>query len=227
MKLSFLIPVYNKESTIFDTISSIVDVAHKLQREFEIIVCDDASTDKSRAEIKRAMMEYPHVQLVAHVRNAGFAQAYFTSARQASGDMLLYISADNDMTQASLMKLWKSVKKGVVVNQYYSNMGERPYFRRTISSLYTSILNLIYGLDLKYYNGSNIYPVEFVKSVKDFDSSFSFQAELLVRALGQYPLVEVATICLFNDEKTSIFRLKNILGVLNFIMFKSWRLRVG
>lgn len=92
MLISIIVPAYNEEKYIGTTLGSIKRAQHRLLKErgvpAEIIVVDNDSTD-STADIARsfeAQVLHEPTHNVAKVRNAG--------ARQANGDLLVFVDAD-------------------------------------------------------------------------------------------------------------------------------------
>jgi glycosyltransferase involved in cell wall biosynthesis len=86
--ISFVIPAYNEEELIGRTLASVKSTAIELGIAFEIIVADDASTDRTAAVAREfgARVISGHRRQIAATRNAG--------AREARGDHLIFIDAD-------------------------------------------------------------------------------------------------------------------------------------
>lgn len=89
MKASIIIPMYNAEETIQETIESALAQTH---RDTEIIVVDDSSTDNSQ---KLALSYKPWVTVVAEIPNGGVARARNTGANLANGEVFLFLDADD------------------------------------------------------------------------------------------------------------------------------------
>lgn len=95
MLISIIIPVYNKRETLLRSIESVeknIDVEH------ELILVDDESTDGCR-EILESLS---HRYLVIFQKNAGPSVARNVGARNAKGDILLFIDADDTLTSDAL-----------------------------------------------------------------------------------------------------------------------------
>jgi glycosyltransferase involved in cell wall biosynthesis len=94
--ISFILPAYNEEALLPGTLATLFASARALGRPFEVIVADDASTDRT-AEIAAAagarVVAVNHRQISA-TRNAG--------ARAAQGDILVFIDADTLVPEATL-----------------------------------------------------------------------------------------------------------------------------
>ncbi len=92
--LSFIVPAYNEERLLGATLRAIHAAARATGEPYEVIVADDASVDGT-AEVAAAhgarVVGVAHRQIAA-TRNAG--------ARQARGDLLLFVDADTLVTEA-------------------------------------------------------------------------------------------------------------------------------
>ena len=108
MKLSILIPAFNEEDTIRQSIQGVLDTDFSpLSR--EIIVVDDASTDKTR-EIVESFGDCVH--LVRHDRNRGKGAAIRTALAGASGDVVVIHDADLEYDPKDLPALVKPITDG-------------------------------------------------------------------------------------------------------------------
>jgi glycosyltransferase involved in cell wall biosynthesis len=93
MRITLAICCYNAEDTIERALSS----ARELDwDDLEILVCDDASIDGSQRKIQSVLEVDPRVRLVTHDVNKGNAGARNTLAREASGEILAFLDADDE-----------------------------------------------------------------------------------------------------------------------------------
>ncbi len=88
-KISVVIPLYNKESYIKNTIESVL---HQDFKDFEIIVVDDGSTDNSLRIVK----QFAHTFITTiSQQNQGVAKARNTGVQAASGELIAFLDADD------------------------------------------------------------------------------------------------------------------------------------
>jgi hypothetical protein len=72
-----------------------------------------------------------------------------------------------------------------MVLPYHSNPKIRPLLRRFLSSSFTWILNLLFGHNLKYYNGPAVHKKDIISRITISSNGFAYQAEILTRLLKE------------------------------------------
>jgi glycosyltransferase involved in cell wall biosynthesis len=106
--ISFVIPAYNEEQLLGRTLEALNAAARPLNEPFEIVVADDASTDRTAAiaaEHGARVVSVSHRQIAA-TRNAG--------ARAASGNLLVFVDADTVVNEALLRAVVAAVGQGAI-----------------------------------------------------------------------------------------------------------------
>lgn len=106
MKVSLVIPAYNEEEAIGDDLREAIEVLKASPYDWEIIVVDDGSTDRT-AEIASAFSE---VQLVKHKRNLGGGRARSTGVRKASGEIVVISDGDGTYPMQDIPRLVEGMK---------------------------------------------------------------------------------------------------------------------
>lgn len=90
MKLSFVIPAHNEENYIAKCLESVIREAEKSRRDIEIIVVNNASTDKTR----EIVLSFPGVKLVDEPRK-GLPQARQAGFLASSGHLIANVDSDS------------------------------------------------------------------------------------------------------------------------------------
>jgi len=107
-QVSFVIPCWNEEALLGQTLDRLFACARQLEVPFEVIVADDASTDRT-VEIARArgaVVVSTERRQIAGTRNAG--------GRAAQGDLLIFVDADTLVTPEVLRAAVQAVRDGTV-----------------------------------------------------------------------------------------------------------------
>lgn len=121
MKFSVIIPVYNAENYINESVSSVLNQTYK---NFEIVLVDDGSTDKSGDICDALKNEYPNIIKVLHQVNQGQLMSRCYGAKISDGDYCVYLDADDILYQNCLETLAKTINAfsmpGIVAYNYES-----------------------------------------------------------------------------------------------------------
>jgi len=107
--ISFIIPTYNREDTLFRTIESIKDSVGL--KEYEIIVVDDNSSDNTLDKLKK----YKAVKIIKNDVNKGPAVCRNQGIVAAKGDYLFLIDSDVFLTKDCFKKLYKEMQSNDIV----------------------------------------------------------------------------------------------------------------
>ena len=136
--ISFIIPAYNEEQLLGRTLCALKDAAGALQEPWEIVVADDASTDRT-AEIARehgALVVTVHNRQIAATRNAG--------ARAARGEFLLFIDADTVVTAGALRSAVAAMQQGAAGGGCAFRFdGRLPLYGRVMAAVGTPLYRLL------------------------------------------------------------------------------------
>ena len=109
IELSFVIPVYNAESTLRTTVRSILDQDN---RKIEVILVDDGSTDGSGVLCDTLRDENPSVISVIHQANRGSQAARMAGFEQVKGRYLMYVDADDFVMQGAVGHICRDILGG-------------------------------------------------------------------------------------------------------------------
>lgn len=116
MKVSVVIPCYNAEEYVGQAIESVFNQTFK---DYEIIVVDDASTDKSSEIVKQMNARYD-VRYVRNEENLGIGGARARGVNEAKGEYLCFLSADDLFTINYLENMMKYAdKKSFIFSDYF------------------------------------------------------------------------------------------------------------
>ena len=143
--ISIIIPVFNSENTIEILIDNIVEGLGK-HYEFEIILINDSSVDRSEEKSKKLVEKYSNVVLYSLSKNVGEHNAVMAGLNKCTGD---YAAIMDDDLQHSADSLLKLIQFGIkeknnfdVVYTYYDKM-KHNFFRNFGRKFNDFIANLL------------------------------------------------------------------------------------
>ena len=117
MKHTVVIPLYNKEAYLFDTIRSL---AFQEKKPSEIIVVDDCSTDLSLACLKEALSFFAPqflkttIQIIALEENKGSGNAKNVGIDGATGDLISFLDAGASYTHSCLREIGELLEDNTI-----------------------------------------------------------------------------------------------------------------
>ena len=147
-KISFISSVYNKEKYLNSFISSIQNQDLK---DFEVILIDDCSTDKSIQKINEFQKKDKRIKLIKNRKNQGALNSRFKGAMFSKGEYIIFVDSDDIVLKEGILKSYKHIKNNnldmVEFHSVYDNVTEininRNYYKyRDI--IYQPILSHIY-----------------------------------------------------------------------------------
>lgn len=103
MQISVVIPAFNEDKAIVATVRELRDFLEKKFSSFEIIIIDDGSTDSTLKIIK----SLPNVKVLRNLKNHGKGYTVAKGVREAKGDWILFMDADNSTRIVELDNFWK------------------------------------------------------------------------------------------------------------------------
>jgi len=106
MDISIIIPTYNEEATISNVIENIKSSMDKLACEYEIVVVDDGSKDRTASIVKQK----DYAKLIQHIVNRGVGAARKTGMNVARGKLIGMIDGDGTYPVDKLPKMIEMLK---------------------------------------------------------------------------------------------------------------------
>ena len=226
--LSVIIPAFNEENNIALTIENVLKAVSDRFSEYEIIVFNDCSRDSTGAIAQSASGRNRNIKVVHNKQNRGFGYNYRTGVALARYEYISMIPGDNEISVQSICDLYDAVGSADIIIPYTINTLIRPVVRRLVSRAFTTMLNLLFHLKLRYYNGPVIHKKALIQSVDLSTDSFAFQAEALITLLKKnYSYREIGMMLNIRRHGTSkAFRSKNIYGVLKTVLKLFYELQI-
>ena len=192
--MSFIVPALNEEANIQATVNAILQTVRTWGQTFEILFIDDGSTDNTGPIMAELAARHPHIRVLHNERNLGLGGAYKRGVAAARGTYAMLVPGDDTWPSESLDQIFATVGQADIVIPYQANSQDRPLVRRLGSWGFTTIINILFGLHIKYYNGLVVHRTELLRQIAINTDGFAYQAEALIKVLRQgHSYVEVGT----------------------------------
>ena len=158
-KLSVFFPMWNEQDYIERAVEAAREECEALLAEsdiadYEIIIVDDASTDRTGEMADAIAASDPRVRVVHHPENRKLGGSMKSGFAAATGDLVLYTDADlpfdmHDVHKA--MRLLRYYEADVVSAYRFDRTGEG-YVRTVYSFFYNMLVRVLFGVRMRDIN---------------------------------------------------------------------------
>jgi glycosyltransferase involved in cell wall biosynthesis len=188
--LSIFFPMFNEEENIRPAIAAAQDVCRELVSrgelvDYELIVVDDASTDRTPDIAQELAAEDPRVRLVRHPVNRKLGGAMKTGFAAATGDLILYSDADLpfDMQDVAKAVRIQRLYEADIVSAYRLDRTTEGVTRALYTHVYNFLITTAFGVRFRDVNFAFKLCRRSIFDHIELKSEGSFiDAELIIRA---------------------------------------------
>ena len=164
-RLSVVLPAHNEEAAIAGTIQSVVSVLDEWGLDFEVIVVNDGSKDRTQAIVEEIATNDRRVRLLNHPVNQGYGAALVSGFEAVSGDKTLVFFMDSD-GQFDIRDLERFF---ALIEEYDAVLGYRihrqdTWVRKLNAWGWKMLVRLVFGLHVRDVDCAfKLYPARFFR----------------------------------------------------------------
>jgi dolichyl-phosphate beta-glucosyltransferase len=232
--LSVIIPAYNEENRIKETLGEIYNYLMRPNYSWEIIVVSDGSRDRTVEVVSEFISNKPEISLIANTKNKGKGYVVRQGMLEAKGDFRLFTDADNSTSIEQIEKFWPYLiekEYDIVIGSIEVEGSEikenAQWYRRILGKYSKYIIRAIAGL-WNIHDTQRGFKLFTDKSAQNVFSKtkidrFGFDIEVLALAkkIG-YKIKELPVI--WDNPSDSKVSLKSYFGVLRDLFKIRWYL---
>jgi len=213
-KVSVVIPVYNEEASIPALLERTVAACESLKREYEIILVDDGSTDRS-AELLAAAAKAPDSRVIAVLLNRNYGQhaAVMAGLNQAKGDLVVTLDADLQNPPEEIPRLVQLADEGYDVVGTVRENRQDSGFRKLASRIINRMIQHATGKGMGDYGCMlRAYRRQIVDAMLNCSERSTFipiLANTFARNTVEIPVAHAER--QFGESKYNIFKLFNLM----------------
>jgi undecaprenyl-phosphate 4-deoxy-4-formamido-L-arabinose transferase len=192
MKISFVIPCYRSEKTLPDVVDEIKTTMATIGHEFEIILVNDCSPDKTFEVIKKLASENDNILGIDLAKNFGQHCALMAGMRHTSGDVVVCLDDDGQTPADEVGKLLDKLDEGYDV--CYASYGKKQHsgFRNFGSKVNELMTRIMLGKPKELKVSSYFAAKRFiVDDMLRYEQSYAYVIGLVLRATKNVANVEV------------------------------------
>lgn len=215
MKISIVIPAYNEEKRIKNTLLDYDQFLKNYLNDFEInVVCD--GYDQTSAIVKNLAENNNRIKLLEFEHRLGKGGGLIEGFKHSTGEIIGFTDADGATAPSEYQKLIESVMKGIDVA-----IGSRrvkgakitvhqSVDRELASKMFNILIGILFNLDIRDTQcGAKVFKRDVIEKIlpKLITRGFEIDVELLWRAKKEnYKLIEIPIVWEHKEEATFNFK---------------------
>lgn len=183
--ISLVVPMFNEQENIEHALATATAALERHAGEHEIVVVDDASTDRSSALLCAAAAGDPRIKPLSHERNRGLGAALRTGFAAATKDLVLYMDADLPFDPEDIGRAVRAIQltRADMVAGYRIDRTMEGLRRAIYSYVYNGLVGLLFGWPHRDINFSfKLMRREVLDAVELRSEGSLVDAELVVKA---------------------------------------------
>jgi glycosyltransferase involved in cell wall biosynthesis len=223
-----MVAAYNESAGLETAVGDALAALSSLD-DYEVIIVNDGSSDGTAELADRLAREHERVRVVHHPVNQGLAAAYRSGLEAATKDYFTWIGGDAEIEPQSIVDMLSAVGTADLVIPYHAGDGSRVWCRRLLTWFATGQINMLFGWNLRYYQGPTVYPRFLGLSIPVESQGFFFASEMLIRAMMDglsYVEVPIRHKHPMPGQSHAV-KLGNLVSAQISVMTLWWSLRLG
>ncbi|MBQ7934315.1 MAG: glycosyltransferase family 2 protein [Lachnospiraceae bacterium] len=153
--LSIVLPAYNEEQNIANTVRVLSGILKEHQIDYELVFISDGSGDGTFREIQQAAAGNPCVKGAEFSRNFGKEAGIFAGLEMATGDAVIVMDCDLQHPPSVIPQMWQLWQEGAeVVEGIKSNRGRESLAYKLSAGVFYKIMSALIKMDM---NASSDY----------------------------------------------------------------------
>jgi glycosyltransferase involved in cell wall biosynthesis len=187
IEVTLFVPCFNEEERIQGTLATIRDALSEIGCSYEVLVVDDGCTDGTIGVVEAFAEEHPSMDIRIHrnPRNFGLARSFVDTAFLGRGRYYRLVCGDNVEPGETMGKILRERGNADMILPYYPTLPGKSHFRRSVSRLWTFLVDTTGGYKVRYYNGCGLYLRYHVMRWAPYNYGFGFQADLITTLLEE------------------------------------------
>jgi glycosyltransferase involved in cell wall biosynthesis len=142
--LSIVLPAYNEEENVESAVEQVSAVAQQLEVDYEIILVNDGSTDRTGEIGCELMQRIPNFQLVEHYPNRGYGGSLKAGFAAATKDLVAFVPADNQFDFSEITRFLERINEADIVSGYRAERQDH-LIRKLNAFGWNMLVRLLFG----------------------------------------------------------------------------------
>jgi glycosyltransferase involved in cell wall biosynthesis len=182
LSLTIFYPCYNEEANVERVTRAAVEVARKIADDFEVLIVNDGSRDRTGEIADRLVAEIPNVRAVHNNPNLGYGGALARGFREARKNWIFYTDGDGQFDFNEIPRVLPLLETHDIVSCYRLDRKD-PLLRKVNAFAWSTLVNLLFHIGLKDIDCAfKIYPRTFIERIELWSRGALIDTEMLAKA---------------------------------------------
>ncbi len=181
--LSVFFPAYYDEKNIGKVVNKAIEVLEELKlKDYEIIIIEDGSPDKTGEVADELAKKYPKVRVIHHEKNMGYGYTLRDGFLNAKMDYVFYTDGDNQFDLTELKKFVALIPFSDMVVGFRKTK-QYSFYRRLTSLFYNYLLKILF--EVRYWDidcAFKLFKREIFEKIKIESVDAFIDAEIMIKA---------------------------------------------
>ncbi len=183
--ISVFLPSHNEEANVERVVAGYVREMPKIADDFEVIVVDDGSRDRTGQVADRMAADDPHVRVVHHEVNRGYGGAVISGIRAAGMPYVLLSDGDGQFDPAEVARLAAFMPEYDVVVGFRARRADH-LVRKLNGAAWTMLVRALLGITIGDIDcGFKLFKRQFLDSMDLKAGGAMISTELMARLGGR------------------------------------------
>src|SRR4029078_12723450 len=198
--LSIVIPVHNEEPSLLPLYDRLTAVLESLQKPYEILFVDDASTDRSFELLANLVETDEHLKVIRLRRNFGQTAALSAGFHEAEGEVIIAMDGDLQHAPEDIPALLKKIDEGYdIASGWRKQRMDNALTRKIPSRIANWLMAKASGMELRDFGTTfKAYRAELLKDVHLYGELHRF-----IPALASFYGARVAEVPIQNTPRVA------------------------
>jgi glycosyltransferase involved in cell wall biosynthesis len=191
--ISVIYPAYNEEENLVETINRSLKAMRSMCHQFEMIIINDASTDRTGEMADALAAIHPEIRVIHNAHNLGQGLSLRVGFAQTAYPLVIHNGMDYPFDLNDIRLMLPVMEHADIVVAARRDRATYSLYRKVVSIVNLLLVNLLFGLRLHDYNFVQMYRKDALNGIQvDARSTAFLTPEILVRARDKgYRIKEV------------------------------------
>ena len=183
VSISVFFPCYNEQDNITRVVEQALTVLEKLNADFEVIIVNDGSSDRTGQIADEIAGQKDRVKVVHHRTNLGYGAALQSGFKEATKELVFYTDGDGQFDINEMPPLLRLMEHYDIVSCYRLNRQDN-LIRKINGWCWTKLVCLMFGMKIRDIDCAfKLYRREIFDNIKVVSTGALIDAEILARAV--------------------------------------------